>query len=153
MASLELKIPPLLVTVLFACVMTVAAFATNALAIDATALTWLGCATIMLGLFVCMSGVVAFRRARTTVDPTQPDNASALVRSGIYRWTRNPMYLGFLLLLVGLALLLGSWVALLVSLGFVAYLNRFQIEPEERALSAIFGSEFDAFRRDVRRWI
>lgn len=150
---LELRIPPLLVTLLFACVMTGAAYATSSLSVEAAALRWLGGMTVLIGIAVCVGGVVAFRIARTTVDPTRPEKASALVRGGIYRWTRNPMYLGFFLVLVGLALLLGSWIALVLAVGFIPYMNRFQIEPEERALSGLFGAEFEAFRHDVRRWL
>lgn len=150
---LELKIPPLLVTLLFACVMTIVAFATPSLSVGGAFLWWAGAIVIVAGVAVCAAGVRAFRRARTTTDPTKPGKASSLVRGGIYRWTRNPMYLGFLLVLLGLALLLGSWIALLIALLFIPYMNRFQIAPEERALATLFGGDFDAFRRDVRRWI
>ncbi len=150
---LELRIPPVLVTILFACVMTGAAYATSSLSLNGAAMPWLGGATILAGIGVCAGGVTAFRAARTTVDPTRPGKATTLVRDGVYRRTRNPMYLGFFLPLAGLALVLGSWIALVLAAGFVPYMNRFQIEPEERALSELFGSEFEAFRRDVRRWI
>jgi protein-S-isoprenylcysteine O-methyltransferase Ste14 len=150
---LTLRIPPLLLTLIFACVMIAAAMATPALSLDAPALRWAGTAIILAGLAVCAGGVLAFRRAGTTVDPTRPDKASALVRSGIYRFTRNPMYLGFLLLLVGLGVLLGHPAALIIALAFVPYMNRLQIEPEEEALARLFGEEFARFKREVRRWL
>lgn len=152
-SMLELRIPPLLLTALFAVAMAVAHLAVPSLSFAFPGLTGAGVFLSVVGAVVCIWGVVAFRRARTTVDPTRPEKASSLVRDGIYRFTRNPMYLGFLLLLGGLALLLGNWLALFVSIAFVPYMNRFQIEPEERALASIFGTEFERFRREVRRWL
>lgn len=106
-----------------------------------------------LGVGVAAAGVVSFRRARTTVNPLQPATASSLVVSGIYRLTRNPMYLGALLVLVGWAVFLANAVAFLISPMFVFYLNRFQIAPEEKALASLFGPEFTAYCARVRRWI
>lgn len=150
---LELRIPPLLLTALFAGAMVALRAATPSLSFDVPGLGWAGAALMAAGAAACVAGVAAFRRARTTVDPTRPDRASSLVRDGIYRFTRNPMYLGFLLVLLGLGLLLGSWPALFVAIAFVPWMNRFQIGPEERALAGLFGEEFERFRRDVRRWL
>ena len=97
--------------------------------------------------------MASFRRARTTVNPLKPESASALVISGIYRHTRNPMYLGFAIILLGWCVLLGSAWAVLGVAGFVLYIGRFQIRPEERALRELFGAEFDAFCSRVRRWV
>ena len=105
------------------------------------------------GLLVCVAGVVAFRRARTTVNPLTPDAATALVTGGVYSWTRNPMYLGFALALLGWAVWLASPLALVVLVAFVLYMNRFQISPEEQALERLFGVEFTAYKRRVRRWL
>jgi protein-S-isoprenylcysteine O-methyltransferase Ste14 len=82
-----------------------------------------------------------------------PEAASSLVVAGIYRVTRNPMYLGFLLILLGWAAWLSNVLALLPLAGFVIYMNVFQIRPEERALEALFGPEFEAYKKQVRRWI
>lgn len=105
------------------------------------------------GVAVALAGVASFRRASTTVNPTKPDSASSLVSSGVYRATRNPMYLGLLFVLAGWAVFLSSPAALIVATTFVAYLNRFQIAPEERALRSRFGAEFEAYRARVPRWI
>ena len=110
-------------------------------------------AMAVIGVAVAVAGVVSFRRARTTVNPLNPAAASALVVSGIYRWTRNPMYLGVLVCLLGGVVYTGSVPALLVLPPFVAYMNRFQIAPEEMALRGRFGAEFDSYRARVRRWI
>jgi protein-S-isoprenylcysteine O-methyltransferase Ste14 len=106
-----------------------------------------------LGLAVASAGIVSFRRAKTTVNPTQPGSASALVGSGIYRVTRNPMYLGLLLVLLGWGVFLSNAVALIWIGAYVAYMNRFQIAPEERALSRLFSHEFLAYKAKVRRWL
>lgn len=113
------------------------------------------CAAVvaLAGVAVCVAGVLAFRRARTTVDPMHPGAASTLVVRGIYHRTRNPMYLGFALVLLGWALVLGTLSALLVLPLFVLYLNRLQIGPEEAALRARFGADFDAYAARVRRWL
>lgn len=109
-------------------------------------------ALVGLGAAIAVAGVLAFRRARTTVNPMTPDASSAIVRTGIYRLTRNPMYLGFLLALVGWALMLGTLLALVPVAAFVAWMNRFQIEPEERALRRKFGDDYADYLRRVRRW-
>ena len=97
--------------------------------------------------------VFAFLRARTTVTPLKPEKASTLVVSGLYRVSRNPMYLGMLILLIGWTLWLGNPASLLLLPVFVIYVTVFQIKPEEAALSEKFGSDFDAYRRRVRRWL
>lgn len=120
--------------------------------------TWLystawGGATALLGLAVSLSGVVTFKRARTTVDPRRPGEATTLITSGIYRYSRNPMYLGVMLILVGWALFLGNLLSALLIVGFVVYINRYQILPEERLLQEKFGADFVAYKEKVRRWI
>ena len=107
----------------------------------------------LVGVACSALGVAAFRHARTTVNPLTPDATTALVVSGIYRVTRNPMYLGFLLLLIAEIVWLANPVALLVAPAFVLYLNRFQIGPEDIALRSRFGAEFNAYATRVRRWI
>jgi protein-S-isoprenylcysteine O-methyltransferase Ste14 len=106
-----------------------------------------------VGTVSILLGVATFRRAGTTVNPTAPHRASTLVRGGIYQVSRNPMYLGFALVLLGWGFLLESWLSLLAVPGFVLYLNRYQIEPEERALEDRFGEEYRDYARSVRRWI
>jgi protein-S-isoprenylcysteine O-methyltransferase Ste14 len=76
-----------------------------------------------------------------------------MVTSGVYGVSRNPMYVGFLLVLIGWAAFLSHALAFALLPLFVAYMNRFQIEPEERALSAKFGGQFQEYRRSVRRWV
>lgn len=88
------------------------------------------------------------------MNPTKPDHASVLITAGIYGISRNPMYLGFLALLIGWSMYLANAVALiLVPIGFVAYMDHFQIAPEERALQSLFGDAYTSYARRVRRWL
>jgi protein-S-isoprenylcysteine O-methyltransferase Ste14 len=105
------------------------------------------------GVAFALAGILAFRRANTTVNPAKPEAASTFVASGVYRVSRNPMYVGLLLVLTGWAFFLCHALTFLFLPVFVAYMNRFQIAPEERALSARFGSEYATYTRSVRRWI
>jgi protein-S-isoprenylcysteine O-methyltransferase Ste14 len=107
----------------------------------------------LLGAVICLSGVVSFRRARTSVNPMRPDSTSSLVVSGIYKYTRNPMYLGFLLLLLGWAIFLSNLAPFALLPAFVVYMNYFQIRPEERALGSLFAKEYQPYLARVRRWI
>jgi len=108
---------------------------------------------ILAAGFTCaFLGVRAFRRAGTTVDPRQPSAASTLVTRGIYRFSRNPMYLGFLLALGSWALFLGRLESLLVLPLFILSMNRLQIRAEERALRARFGREWERWAARVPRW-
>ena len=153
MSALELKVPPVAVVLTFAGFMWLVARAFPALAFAFAGRVVLSAILAGVGVAVALVGVVAFRRASTTVNPTRPETASALVTSGIYRLSRNPMYLGLLLVLTGWAVALAHPVALLFLPAFMAYMNRFQIGPEERALQAEFGPAFDAYARSVRRWL
>jgi len=152
MHALELRIPPLALLLVFATGMVVVAYAVPA----AVAIPWrvaLAVALAVAGASVALAGVVAFRKHRTTVNPFTPEQSSSLVSTGIYRFSRNPMYLGFLLALAGLGALLANWASALLIPAFVAYMNRFQIQPEERALRQRFGQEFATYAATVRRWL
>lgn len=148
------RIPPPLVATLFG---LLACFAARHLpgTLELT-IEWrigLALAVLLAGVAVCVAGVLSFRHARTTVNPLKPETASALVSSGVYRYTRNPMYLGFATVLIAWSIFLAWPPALLGVLGFVIYMNRFQIGPEERALASLFGSEFAQYCKQVRRWL
>lgn len=108
---------------------------------------------VCVGLSISFAGVFAFRRAKTTVSPTKASSASSLVVQGVYRYTRNPMYVGFLLTLLAWAVFLENPLAVLWALVFVLYITRFQIIPEERVLASLFGAEYEAYKGRVRRWL
>mgnify|MGYP001812509865 CR=1 FL=1 len=105
------------------------------------------------GAVIGIAGVIEFRRAQTTVNPLRPYAAGSLVVTGVFAWTRNPMYLGLALGLLGWSLWLGNFAAVALLPVFVAYLSRFQIFPEEEVLERHFGTEFTEYRNRVRRWI
>lgn len=151
--KLELKVPPVVLWLAFALLMRLSAGLAPQPALAGLHQPQLGVALLLAGVGVAISGVVAFRQARTTVDPRHPQKMSALVTSGVYRATRNPMYLGMLLALVGWACWLGRFPPFFLPPFFVIFLNRFQIAPEERALARMFGPGFAAYRARVRRWI
>ncbi len=109
-------------------------------------------AFVVLGLVLAGAGARTVSRAKTTLNPVKPETATALVTSGIYAYTRNPMYLGMAAWLVGWSAWLGTLAGLIGAPLFVLYMNRFQIGPEERALSVLFGTEFAAYQAQVRRW-
>lgn len=150
---LETRAPPPLIGALAGLVMWLVARATPALTVTVPARRGIAMSLGLLGLAVVAAGVVRFRRAHTTVNPLDPSAASALVESGVYRVTRNPMYLGFAIVLLAWGIHLASPPAALGIVAFVAYMNRFQIVPEERALRANFPGAFDAYARKVRRWV
>ncbi|TFZ45919.1 isoprenylcysteine carboxylmethyltransferase family protein [Stenotrophomonas maltophilia] len=108
---------------------------------------------VALGVALNLLPKLAFRHAGTTVNPLRPTTSSALVTHGVYRYTRNPMYLGQATVLGGAMLYLQNPVALLAVPLFVLYITRWQIVPEERALSARFPEAYAGFRQHVRRWI
>jgi protein-S-isoprenylcysteine O-methyltransferase Ste14 len=106
-----------------------------------------------VGLVLDLAGLISFMQAKTAVNPLKPASASSLVSSGIYRLTRNPMYLGLLLMLLGWATFLANGLAYFIAPLFVLYINRFQIHPEERVLLQKFGARFSAYKARVRRWL
>ena len=151
--TLELRVPPVLVAAVFAGAMWFVTSRLPGLGLLLPARVAVGLLLAGVGAAVGLAGVAAFRRRRTTVNPTRPEAAAALVSESIYRYTRNPMYLGLALGLAGWAWWLSNAVALALVAGFVAWLDRLQIVPEERALRRKFGTEFDRYAARVRRWI
>ena len=145
------KIPPVIVVLFFAGIMALIAHYS---VIDFTVfVAYLAASLVIIGCASCVAGVVSFKLAKTTVNPNKPEQASKLVTSGIYRISRNPMYLGFAFILAGWGVWLSSVWAMLGVVGFIGYLTLFQIMPEERALSKLFGDEFTAYKARVRRWL
>lgn len=150
---LETRIPPPLVTVVAALLMWGIARVLPAFDLALPGRIVLAILAALGGFAVLIAGVIQFRRARTTVNPVRPESASALVQTGIYRLTRNPMYVGMAIELLAWGLFLANVAALGLLFAFVGYLSCYQIEPEERALRQLFGPDYDAYCAKVRRWI
>jgi protein-S-isoprenylcysteine O-methyltransferase Ste14 len=151
MHRLDLKIPPLIVGVVTAMGMwlvsdTLPVFTYPPLQVVAVGMG-------IAGAVLTGSAMLSFWIAQTTANPMKPSSASFLVTSGVYRFTRNPMYLGLLFILIGWALYLAHVLAFLFLPAFILYMNRFQIKPEERALTARFGQEYLEYASRVHRWL
>ena len=153
MRWLELKIPPPIVGLLIAALMWLIARHSPQLAMPDWLRQAIALTLVASGLVLDLSGALDFRRARTTVNPLATGKTSAIVATGVYRITRNPMYLGMLAMLMGVAVFLAAPLALLGPVAFVAYITRFQILPEERALTGKFGEPYLSYCRQVRRWL
>lgn len=153
MNFLELRIPPPLVTLIIGGLMWGAARLGPVAALPESARITGALAVFGAGFAIAIAGIVSFRLAKTTVNPTKPETATSLVSSSIFGVTRNPMYLGLLLALVAWALYLASPVALLGPVAFWLYITRFQIVPEERAMTKLFGDSYTAYAAKVRRWL
>lgn len=153
MKMLNHKIPPPIIALLAALIMYL-------LAAELPSLSSLTAGKIIIlvllyfvGSVFSLGGMIAFKKAKTTLNPTNPSASTSLVQSGVYRFSRNPMYLGMLLFLAMWACYLSAWFTLLGLVFFVLYLTEFQIKPEEDAMYALFGDEFTAYCQKVRRWV
>jgi protein-S-isoprenylcysteine O-methyltransferase Ste14 len=151
--ALELKVPPIVLGPVAALVM----WPVSAVAPHATAPMWI---RVAIAAALCVPAVLlvafayaAFGREHVAKDSTHPEQTAALVTSGVFAHTRNPMYLSQLLVLLALAVVLSSPLALVLAVGFALYVRRFQIMPEERALRERFGSEYEDYLHRVRRWV
>jgi protein-S-isoprenylcysteine O-methyltransferase Ste14 len=151
--QLELKVPPPAVGLIVAAAMW--QLARMFPLVDAPFLARISLAVVMavLGLCLDLSALNLFFRKRTAINPMKPQNTSVMVVSGIYHFTRNPMYLGMACILIAWALYLDSVFALAGSVLFVLYINQFQIKPEERFLLNKFGTAYADYLKRVRRWV
>lgn len=153
MTFLENKIPPPIVCALFALMMRWLSTELPIVNWDFTFDKPLIILTCILGFFFCVAGILAFIKEKTTTNPLKPETASALVSTGVYGISRNPMYLGLALFLIAFAVFLSSLTSFAAVAGFVIYMNEFQIKPEERAIEGIFGDEYAEYKAKVRRWV
>ncbi|MDO9599144.1 MAG: isoprenylcysteine carboxylmethyltransferase family protein [Azoarcus sp.] len=151
MQALQLKIPPPVVATLIATAMWIAAHGFSGAPSTSFGLTF-GGPVALFGGAISAAGSFAFWRARTTINPLHPEKSSHLVTSGVFRYSRNPMYLGLVITLSGWAIHLPSQLPFLGPAAFALYIHHFQILPEERILLALFGAEYERYRTRVRRW-
>ena len=151
MKNLELKIPPAIVWLICALIMWGIAHLLPFGALPhlpAVAITF-----TMIGVGVGLAALWSFHKARTTINPLDPSQATHFVSKGIYQLSRNPMYVGLVCCLLAWAIWLSyllTWIGILL---FIAYMTRFQIIPEERILKLKFGKEYENYCLKVRRWL
>lgn len=153
MHAFDLKVPPVALIAVVAVLMWAASTVVSTATFFLPGASIIAFALALMGIGVVIAGVFAFKRHHTTVNPMKPETTTTIVTAGIYRFTRNPMYLGMALVLLGWAIYLANLAALLLAPAFAAYMTRFQIQPEERALQDKFGSNFTEYMVTVRRWI
>lgn len=153
MPWLELRIPPRFVAVAVGLGMWVVSFIPPRFDLPQSHHWATALAGAVGGAAITFAGATNLRAARTTLLPMRPRRTTSLVTTGIFGWTRNPMYLGLAAALVGWAAFLSAAWSLLGPVLFVLYVNRFQIQPEERVLTELFGAEYTNYTRRVRRWL
>ncbi|WP_417353667.1 methyltransferase family protein [Flavobacterium alkalisoli] len=150
---LKLKIPPVLQVIILSVAIYFTAQKTQSYQLDKNLNLLISISVFVLGSLFAIIGVLNFRSANTTVDPRDPKKSDHLVKSGIYAYTRNPMYVGMFLWLVSVCSYFGSLYSLIYCVLFVLYMTHFQIKPEEEILKDIFGQEYIEYTKQVRRWI
>lgn len=150
---LKLKIPPPIYMLLAAGLMWL--LDKHLPVIDLLSSPWnqLGFVFIAAAAFLDGGAVLQFFRTHTTINPLRPENAEKLVITGMYRYSRNPMYVGLLFLLIGWAILLGSLSPLILLPLFIIIMNRQQIIPEEEILESKFGQPYKDYKYSVNRWL
>ena len=153
MKVLSLKIPPPLLALIFGILMWLASMVFPGIEINLIIRLSLFLFIGSIGLVFTILGLLSFRKNKTTINPLTPDKATSLVQNGIYDVTRNPMYVGLLIYLLAWAVFLSNLYTLPFIAVFVIYTNKFQIVPEEAALSRLFGEEFHSYQTRVRRWL
>lgn len=153
MKALELKVPPVVIFLLCAAAMWTTRYALTTANFTLRHAPFIAAALLLAGIVIAVSGVLCFRAEGTTVHPGKPGEATSLVQGGVYRYTRNPMYLGLTLCLGAWGMYLQNAVAWLWLVVFALYMTRFQIKPEESILLAKFGEKYSAYSSAVRRWL
>lgn len=153
MNALALKVPPVAQVIITAAAMYGVSKMVPALTFSLNGSTALAVGLGVMGMSLGVMGVTQFRKAQTTPNPQALEKVSSLVTSGIYRYSRNPMYLGLVLILLGWAFYLSHFLAFVLLPVFILYMTRFQIQPEEKMMARKFGKTYQAYLNKVRRWI
>ena len=149
---MKLKIPPVIVLIVFGALMYLLSIFLPVGYFEFFGRSYLMYALLVGAITIGLISLVQFFKSKTTVDPTVPEKATSLVTSGVYKISRNPMYLGMLLILLAWGLWLGNAFNVLLAAGFVLYMNKFQIVPEEEVLSKMFGVAYKQYCVLTRRW-
>ncbi|MGB1261740.1 MAG: methyltransferase family protein [Cognaticolwellia sp.] len=154
---MELKIIPIVQVAIALILMTLLQHFLPALnysaAINPTISLTLTILLLCAAIIIVLLAIYSFKQHQTTVNPTKPETSAKLVDSGIYRYSRNPMYLAMLLGLAAYACYLENPLAFAICGLFICYIGKYQITPEERMLTTLFGQEYRAYQERVRRWL
>ena len=150
---MKLLIPPPIVGLIFAAIIWVCNMVFPSGHISFAGQLALAVVLVALGFSISVAAAISFKKASTQIDPREPSKSQSIVQTGIFRYSRNPMYLGLVFVLVGWVVWLGNWAGVAFIALFIWYISRFQIAPEEEALKPKFGAEYEAYLRKVRRWI
>lgn len=153
MNALELKIPPALLVVLTAGFMWLLANYAPVVLVTFAGQTAIAIVIAIIGIQIAIAGARACHEHETTVNPLKPEDSSALITDGVFKVSRNPIYLGMALALLGFGVWLGALTAWLMVPLFIWYLGRFQIAPEERSLDIQFGEAYRRYQQQTRRWL
>jgi len=148
---LNTKIPPPIVTATFGLIIYFSKSFTPVYSFENS--NMISVIFLLFGLGIFSAAVQSFKKHKTTINPLSPDKASSLVNSGIFSYSRNPMYLGMLLILLSVSFKFNISGGLFISFLFKIYITRFQIIPEEKAMAKLFGEEFITYKNQTRRWI
>lgn len=151
-AKIKLKVPPPLVTLIFGVLMYYldALYSIEVVSVVRNVFIAI---VLIAASFLLFPAVVQFYKNKTTVNPFTPEKTNVLVVEGVYRYSRNPMYLGMALVLLAWGVFLSNPLNLITFCCFIAYMNYFQIKPEENALEHLFGKDFQSYKMKVRRWL
>jgi len=147
----DVKIHPPVLTVIFIAIAYILKRTIPIPFVVSSVLENIGFVLVVIGFLFGVAAFLAFRKARTTLDPH--GKVSAIVTDGIYRFTRNPIYLAFLLMLIGFPLNSGNYWGSLLSPVFVIFMNSLVIEKEEAYLEKKFGDVYTSYKSRVRRWL
>lgn len=153
MRKLELRVPPIAVFLLVILLMYLLKELTPSFTITVPFVEFVVAGITLLSGYIGIAGLYEFRKVKTTINPVKPENASTVVNTGIFAYTRNPMYVALLLLIIALGLWWQHLGVIICGALFVSYMNRYQIKPEEHVLERLFGEEYLKYKNRVRRWI
>ena len=148
---MKTKIPPPILALIMIAIIYLSSFIVETFTFSYQ--TVLSVLVVVVGLGCALPSFRLFAKNKTTISPFTPSETTALVTAGMYRYSRNPMYLGLVLLNIAATIFFGTWFGIIIAATFIFLLNLLQIIPEEEALLDIFGEEYIEYKKKVRRWI
>ncbi len=152
--NLQLKVPPIIVAVLAGLIAWLSSKFPAIEFLNYDFPLWTERVLIVLGFLIGIAGVVQFAQSKTSINPHSLEKTNVLVSEGIYRFSRNPMYLALLILVIVFGMKIGNLPGIVFGAAFfIVYMNTFQIKPEEEMLAEKFGQDYVEYREKVRRWI